>query len=60
MVIGGQSSARKWSKEQSVRAEETEILPRPATMVKEQASLHAILCIIFSLVSEIIEILCRE
>lgn len=60
MVIGGQSSARKWWKEQSVRAAETEILPRPATMVKKQAPLHAVLYINFSLVSEIIEILYRE
>jgi hypothetical protein len=55
MVIGGQYSARKWWKEQSVQVAETEILPRSATMVKEQTPLDAFICISFSLLSEIIE-----
>jgi hypothetical protein len=55
MVIGGQYIAMTWWKEQSVQVTETEILPRLATMIKEQTPIDALICIIFSLLSEIIE-----
>ncbi len=55
MAIGGQSSARKLWKEQSVQVAETEILPRVVTMIKEQTPIDAFICKSFSLFSEIIE-----
>ena len=60
IVIGVQSSARKWWNEPLVFTAETEIIPPLAMMIEEQTVIDAMLSISFSLVCEAIEILCRE